>query len=48
MTAKGKRNKGHREQLRAFVDAALGRAEPPVPVDEQLAVAESSLELVGR
>jgi len=48
MTATSKRDKGHREQLRSFVDAALGRAEPPVPVDEQLAVAEISLELVGR
>jgi hypothetical protein len=48
MTAKSRRDKGHRDQLHAFVDAALGRAEPPVPIDEQLGVAEISLELVGR
>ncbi len=47
-TRKGKRDKGHRAQLRAFVDAALGRAAAPVPVDEQLAVAAASLELTGR
>jgi hypothetical protein len=48
MSAKQKRDKGHRDVLRAFVDSALGRAELPVPVDEQLAVAAISLNLVGR
>ena len=48
MKVKRRRDKGHRNQLRAFVDAVQGRAELPVPVDEQLAVAGSSLELVGR
>jgi predicted dehydrogenase len=43
---KGRRDKGHRHQLRAFVDAALGRAEPPVPIDEQLLVAAAALALV--
>ena len=47
MSAKQKRDKGHRDVLRAFVDSALGRAELPVPVDEQLAVAAVSLDLVG-
>jgi predicted dehydrogenase/threonine dehydrogenase-like Zn-dependent dehydrogenase len=46
-TIKGKRDKGHREQMRAFVDAALGRGPLPVPVDEQLAVAESTLRLAS-
>jgi predicted dehydrogenase/threonine dehydrogenase-like Zn-dependent dehydrogenase len=45
-TEKGKRDKGHRGQLRAFVDAALGRAPLPVPVDELLEVAAASLALV--
>jgi len=45
-TIKGKRDKGHREQLRAFVDAALGRAPLPVGVEEQLAVAKCALDLV--
>jgi hypothetical protein len=43
---KSKRDKGHRAELQAFVAAALGRAEAPVPVEEQLAVAEAALELV--
>ncbi len=46
MTEKGKRDKGHRHQLQAFVAAALGRASVPVPIEEQLAVAEVALELV--
>ncbi len=46
MRAKSKRDKGHRDQLQAFVAAALGRAEPPVPVEEQLAVAAAALDLV--
>jgi len=46
-TIKSKRDKGHREQLRAFVDAALGRGPLPVAVDEQLAVAESALGLAS-
>lgn len=45
-TVKGKRDKGHRQQLRAFVDAARGLDEPPVPVDEQLHVAAAALALV--
>jgi predicted dehydrogenase len=45
-TIKSRRDKGHAAQMRAFVDAALGRAPLPVPVDEQLAVAEAALELV--
>ena len=44
---KRRRDKGHEAQLRAFVEAALGRAEPPVPLDEQFAVAAASLELVA-
>jgi predicted dehydrogenase/threonine dehydrogenase-like Zn-dependent dehydrogenase len=47
-TIKRKRDKGHREQLRAFIDAALGRAALPVSVDEQIRVAESALALVDR
>ena len=47
-TMKSRRDKGHRAQLRAFVDAALGRAPLPVSVDEQLAIAHASLTLVGR
>jgi predicted dehydrogenase len=46
-TIKGKRDKGHRAELRAFVDAALGRAALPVSLDEQLAVAAAALELTG-
>jgi predicted dehydrogenase/threonine dehydrogenase-like Zn-dependent dehydrogenase len=46
MRAKSKRDKGHRTELQAFVAAALGRAEAPVPAEEQLAVAEAALELV--
>jgi predicted dehydrogenase/threonine dehydrogenase-like Zn-dependent dehydrogenase len=45
-TTKSKRNKGHRNQLRAFVDAALGRAELNVPVEEQLLVSAASLALL--
>ncbi|HEY2374028.1 MAG TPA: bi-domain-containing oxidoreductase [Gaiellaceae bacterium] len=45
-TIKGKRDKGHREQLRAFVDAALGRARLPVGAEEQVAVAKCALDLV--
>jgi predicted dehydrogenase/threonine dehydrogenase-like Zn-dependent dehydrogenase len=44
-TIKGKRDKGHRGQLRAFVDAALGKAPLPVTVEEQLAIAGAALEL---
>ncbi|MGZ4357703.1 MAG: bi-domain-containing oxidoreductase [Gaiellaceae bacterium] len=43
---KTRRDKGQRGQLRSFVDAALGRADPPVPVEEQLLVAEASLALL--
>ena len=43
---KSRRDKGHRAQLRAFVDAALRRADPPVPLEEQLLVAEASLALI--
>jgi predicted dehydrogenase/threonine dehydrogenase-like Zn-dependent dehydrogenase len=46
-TIKGRRDKGHREQLRAFVDAALRRRSLPVSVEEQLAVAESALILAS-
>lgn len=47
-TVKSRRDKGHRAQLRAFVDAARGVAPLPVSLDEQLAVAETTLALVGR
>lgn len=46
ISKKGRRDKGHREALSAFVAAALGRAELPVAVDEQLAVAEASIAIV--
>ncbi|MGZ4415515.1 MAG: Gfo/Idh/MocA family protein, partial [Gaiellaceae bacterium] len=42
-TTKSRRDKGHRAQLRAFVDAALGHGGAPVPVEEQLLVAAASL-----
>ena len=45
-TTKGRRDKGHSGQLRAFVQAALGAEAAPVPVSEQLAVAEAALALV--
>jgi polar amino acid transport system substrate-binding protein len=45
-TAKGKRDKGHVEQLRSFVAAARGAEELPVSFGEQLAVAAASLALV--
>lgn len=45
-TAKGKRDKGHVQQLRAFVAAARGTEELPVSFGEQLAVAAASLALV--
>jgi predicted dehydrogenase len=45
---RARRDKGHHAQLRAFVDAALGRAPLPVGVEEQLAIAEATLDLVGR
>jgi hypothetical protein len=48
MHRKGRRDKGHRAQLQAFVAAAAGRGPLPVPVDEQLAVARAALELVGQ
>jgi predicted dehydrogenase len=42
------RDKGHRAQLEAFVAAWRGSlGEVPVPVAEQLAVAEAAIELVG-
>lgn len=43
---KSRRDKGHREQLRTFVAAARGEAPPPVPVEEQLAVAAAAIALV--
>jgi predicted dehydrogenase len=46
-TIKGKRDKGHRGQLRAFVDAALGRAALPVSTEEQVGVANAALNLVS-
>jgi predicted dehydrogenase len=45
-TDRARRDKGHQAHLRAFVDAARGRAEPPVPVGEQLLVAAASLALL--
>jgi predicted dehydrogenase/threonine dehydrogenase-like Zn-dependent dehydrogenase len=45
-TAKSKRDKGHREQMRAFADTALGRGAVGVSMAEQLAVAQASLALV--
>jgi len=45
---KARRDKGHRPQMRAFVDAASGRAPLPVTVEEQLAVAARALDLAGR
>jgi predicted dehydrogenase len=47
-TIKGRRDKGHAAQLRAFVEAALRRAPLPVSVDEQLAVAAAALTVVAR
>ena len=46
-TIKRKRDKGHRGQLQAFVDAALGRASLPVTVEEQIAVADAALRLAA-
>jgi predicted dehydrogenase/threonine dehydrogenase-like Zn-dependent dehydrogenase len=43
---KSRRDKGHREQLRAFVAAALGAAPLPVSPAEQLLVAAASLALL--
>lgn len=43
---KTKRNKGHKEELRAFAAAAAGTAELPVSFDEQLRIAAASLALV--
>ena len=43
---KGHRDKGHAEQLRAFVSAALGQEPLPVSTDEQLLVAAASLALL--
>jgi predicted dehydrogenase len=45
-TVKSRRDKGHRAAVEAFVDAARGRREPPVPVEEQLLVAAASLALL--
>jgi predicted dehydrogenase/threonine dehydrogenase-like Zn-dependent dehydrogenase len=43
---KSRRDKGHREQLAAFVAAARGIAPAPVPLEEQLLVAAASLALL--
>jgi predicted dehydrogenase/threonine dehydrogenase-like Zn-dependent dehydrogenase len=45
-STKGKRDKGHAEQLRSFVAAARGLADPPVPFEEQLTVAAAALAVV--
>jgi hypothetical protein len=45
-TVKAKRDKGHRGQLHAFVEAALGRAALPVTIGQQLRVAGAALDLV--
>jgi predicted dehydrogenase len=45
-TERSRRDKGHRAQLRAFVDAVRGEAPLPVDVVEQLAVAEAALALL--
>jgi predicted dehydrogenase len=45
-TTKSRRDKGHRTAVAAFVEAASGRADPPVPVEEQLLVAAASLALL--
>lgn len=45
-TVKSRRDKGHRAAVAAFVEAASGRGEPPVPVEEQLLVAAASLALL--
>ena len=45
-TTKGRRDKGHAEQLRAFVSAARGQEPLPVSTDEQLLVAAASLALL--
>jgi len=43
---KTKRNKGHAEELRAFVAAARGETPPPVSFDDQLRIAAASLALM--
>jgi predicted dehydrogenase len=43
---KGKRDKGHAAELRAFVAAARGESPPPVAFDEQLRIATASLALL--
>ena len=43
---KSKRDKGHREQMRAFVAAARGEAVLPISLADQLLVAEASLALI--
>ena len=40
---KGKADKGHAAEMRAFVAAARGTAPPPVPFDEQLRIAAATL-----
>jgi predicted dehydrogenase len=45
-TVKSRRDKGHHAAIAAFVEAASGRAELPVSVEEQLLVAAASLALL--
>jgi len=40
---RGKADKGHGDELRAFVASARGAAPPPVPFEEQLLVAAATL-----
>jgi predicted dehydrogenase len=42
---KGRRDKGHAEELKAFVGAARGSRPAPVPAEEQLLVAAATLAL---